>query len=301
MEIEKYYLNLKTQQPINYDGLIIYQPSFNEIMNYGVDLYNQIMLIYSLTLDCFYKLPNKDNVNLFEDLILNDEYLLNCLSESLYMLTKADEISLYRKDKLLELKFIDINKELITKKVEKVIKEQVEKKRYHSLFDWLFCIANKLFKKHEDIQSQVEYEEKSEEVVTTTERKFIVNSSNFDDISNIILKINANKKTVIKKPPENMSERQRDVWNKLQEGRNRDAEKNEIHIYDILNVCEFGGDYHIPIENICNWSLWRIMNCYKSRINWKSYDDNLQIALVSGDSKNISGENHWHYQLMIRE
>lgn len=249
MEIEKYYLNLKTQQPINYDGLIIYQPSFDEIMNYGVDLYNQIMLIYSLTLDCFDKLNNKDNINLF-DLILNDQYLLNCLSESLYMLTKADGIVLYEQLKTVQLKFIN-NKN--------------------------------------DIEEDV------------IEKTFDINSTNFDDISNIILKINAKKKVEIEKPPANMSPRQKDVWEKLQEGRQRDAKKNEIHIYDILNICEFGGEYYIPISEICSWSLWRIMNCYKSRINWKSYDDNLQIALVSGDSKNISGKNHWHHQLMIRE
>jgi hypothetical protein len=68
-----------------------------------------------------------------------------------------------------------------------------------------------------------------------------------------------------------------------------------------LNVCEYCGDYRIPIEELKTWSLWRIMNCYKTRLNIKSYDDNLQIALVSGDSKSISGENHWYHQLMIRE
>jgi len=278
MEIEQYYLDLKTQSPINYNGLTIYQPSFNEIKQYGIDNYNQLMLIYSLTLDCFDKLPDKNNINLFNDLILNDEYLLNSLSESLYMLTKADEVILYKQSKTVQLKFIDYQK-----------KELIDKARYYSLFDWLYCkITKKFFSKN-----KIEVEK--------IEKVFDINSSNFDDISNIILKINANKKMVIEKPPSKMSEKQKDIWNKLQEGRKRDAKKNEVHIYDILNVCEFGGDYHLPIEIICNWSLWRIMNCYKSRIGWKGYCDNLQIALVSGDGKSISGNNHWHHQLMIRE
>ena len=300
MEIEKYYLNLKTQEPINYNGLIIYQPSFKDVQQYGMDYYNQIMLIYSLTLDCFDKLPNKPNINLFDDLILEDAYLLNCLSESLYILTKADEIVLYKKDKRIELKFFDIQKDYITKKVEKPKEvSQSDIKHYYSLFDWLYQKFRKCFSKEKNIE--VEYIETTEEVENKKEKTFIINSTNFDDISNIILKINANKKAVVEKPPENMSERQRDVWNKLQEGRRRDVKKNEVHIYDILNVCEFGGDYYIPIETIYNWSLWRIMNCYKARVGLKSYDDNLQIALVSGDGKSISGENHWHQQLMIRE
>lgn len=248
MEIEKYYLNLITQKPINYNGLIIYQPSFNEIINYGIDIYNQIMSIYSLTLDFFADSLDIENINMFDDLILSDEGLLNLLSESLYILAKPSEIIFYKNKKNLELKFI------------------------------------------ETLDNGDELE-----------KSFIINSSNFDDISEIILKINASKKIVIEKPPENMSEKQRDVWNKLQEGRQKDAKKNKIHIYDILNICEFGGDYHIPIETICSWSLWRIMNCYNARVGWKSYDDSLQIALVSGESKSISGENHWHHQLMIRE
>jgi hypothetical protein len=103
MDVEQYYLDLKTQEPINYDGLIIYQPSFSEIKKYGIDKYNQIMLIYSLTIDCFDKLPDKENINLFDDLILNDDYLLTCLCESLYKLTKADEIILLISSKLDEL------------------------------------------------------------------------------------------------------------------------------------------------------------------------------------------------------
>lgn len=296
MEIEKYYINLKTQDPINYNGLIIYQPSFNDIMKYGVDLYNKIMLIYSLTLDCFDNLPDDENVNIFNDAILNDESLLRCLSESLYILTKPNEIVLNKSSKSIELKFID-NKEYITDKDITPMKKKYQ--RYYSFFDWVYCkIMKKFFNKDiaEDFKSN-----KPNEITQPTERKFIIDSSNFDDISNIILKINANKKAVIEKPPANMSERQKDIWNKLQEGRQRDAKKNEVHIYDILNICEFGGTYHLPIETICNWSLWRIMNCYKARIGWKSYDDNLQIALVSGESKSISGENHWHQQLMIRE
>ena len=98
-----------------------------------------------------------------------------------------------------------------------------------------------------------------------------------------------------------MSDRQRDVWEKLQAGRKKENEKNAVHIYDILNICEFGGNYHIPIEEIEKWTLWKITNCYKARVNMKTYDDSLKICLVSGDGKSIADKNHWHSRLMVRD
>lgn len=242
---EKYYLDLITQDPINYNGLVIHQPSFEDIKKYGIENYNQVFLVYRLTLDCF-DLSEKDGKNLFEDILLNDKSLLSCLSESLYLLTNASVIYLAEDMKSLKLKF----------------------------------------------NSESENQE---------DQYFIIDANNFDDICDIILKINASQKIEIEKPPENMSPRQRDVWEKLQEGRRKDKEKNELRLYDVLNVCEFCGDYRIPIDELKKWSLWRIMNCYKIRIGIKSFDDNLQIALVNGDSKLISDKQHWYQQLMVRE
>ena len=295
---EKYYIDLVTQEPINYNGLIIHQPSFKEIKDFGIDLYNQIMLLYSLTLDCFDGLPdNKEDINIFNDVILNDNYLLYCLSESLYFLTKADSITLYQNSKTIELKFIDVEYKTIEKEVQRVVDIEEIPSLKTFIKKCICFIVGKRYK----VPQKIITETICEEIEEKSERIFKIDSSNFDDISDIILKINGSKKVEIEKPPANMSPRQRDIWEKLQEGRRNDAKKNEVHIYDVLNVCEYCGDYRIPIEELKTWSLWRIMNCYKTRLNIKSYDDNLQIALVSGDSKSISGENHWHHQLMIRE
>lgn len=295
---EKYYIDLVTQEPINYNGLIIFQPSFKDIKEFGIDLYNQIMMLYSLTLDCFDNLPeNKGDINIFNDIILNDKYLLSCLSESLYFLTKADSITLYQNSKTIELKFIDTKYKTIEKEVQRLVDIE-EIPSFKIFIKKCFCF---LFGKKYKVPQEMITEKICEEIEEKSERIFNINSCNFDDISDIILKINGNKKFEIEKPPANMSPRQRDIWEKLQAGRKRDAKKNEVHIYDILNICEYCGNYRIPIEEITSWSLWRIMNCYKNRLNIKSYDDNLQIALVSGDAKSISGNNHWHYQLMIRE
>ena len=55
------------------------------------------------------------------------------------------------------------------------------------------------------------------------------------------------------------------------------------------------------LEEIEKWTLWKITNCYKARVNIKTYDDSLKICLVSGDGKSISDKNHWHSRLMVRD
>ena len=57
---------------------------------------------------------------------------------------------------------------------------------------------------------------------------FIVNKDNFEKISQVIGKINGKDKIKVEKPPKNMSDRQRDVWEKLQAGRKKENEKNRI-------------------------------------------------------------------------
>lgn len=128
-----------------------------------------------------------------------------------------------------------------------------------------------------------------------------IDKDNFDDISTILLKLAGKKKIKVTRPPKNMTEKQQDIWNKLHSGRAREAARNEVHIYDVLNICEFGGSYRIPLEEIETWTLFRIMNCYKARINMKAYDDNLKICLVTHNDKSISGDHHWQRQLLVRE
>ena len=128
---------------------------------------------------------------------------------------------------------------------------------------------------------------------------FDINNDNFNDISDIILLLTNKHKFVIEKPPENMSERQKDIWEKLQAGRKRDEEKNRLRIYDIINICEFGGNYHIPISEITNWTIWKLMNTYNSIVNIRNYDDSLRIGVASYDLSSVQNEKCWAKRLMI--
>ena len=131
--------------------------------------------------------------------------------------------------------------------------------------------------------------------------QFVIDRNNFEDIAYIIMKISGQKKIQVEKEPKKMSARQRDVWEKLQKGRKKEAKKNEIHIYDILNICEFCGGYHIPQETMNNWTLWKIMNCYNIITELKTYNDHLQIGLAVHDLKLVSDKNHWIKKILVRD
>lgn len=156
----------------------------------------------------------------------------------------------------------------------------------------VFCKCGKITLKNNTLHI---YDDNNENVI------YDITNDNFNDISEILLKLNNKEKIVIEKPPINMSERQRDVWEKLQAGRKRDAEKNRLHIYDIINICEFGGNYHIPVEEMENWTLWKLMRCYNSRTGIKEYDDSLKIGIANYDLSSVQKDNYWIKKMMIRD
>lgn len=119
-----------------------------------------------------------------------------------------------------------------------------------------------------------------------------LDKDNFDEFAELVLSICGQKRRKIEKPRTFENEKQKNIWEKLQEGRKRTAKQNEVKVEDILNYCEFGGKSYIPIEEILKWSMWRIMLCYKSIVGISSYNDSFDIYLVSGE-KSLIENKHW--------
>ena len=183
--MNKYYLELVRQQPINYNGLRFYPISLDEICEkIGLDNFDKILYPFLMHKDCI-DLPEEDlaNIDLFEDFILTNDALFTSVVIILHLFCKCDDIRKTENGLML-------------------------------YFDEDSC--------------------------------FEINKTNFDDVCDIIMQINNKQKIKVEKPPKNMSDRQKDIWYKLQEGRQKDADKNGLKLHDILNICEFGGNYHIP-------------------------------------------------------
>jgi len=119
-----------------------------------------------------------------------------------------------------------------------------------------------------------------------------LNRDNFDEFAEIILKISGRERAKKEKKKVFANDRQKDIWEKLQAGRMRNAKKNELKMEDVINVCEYGGISYIPVEEIKKWSLWRIINCYKAIMGINNYKDSFSIFLISGKNEIIDGK-HW--------
>ena len=118
-----------------------------------------------------------------------------------------------------------------------------------------------------------------------------LDSSNFNDFADIILKINSKTKPQKEIPPKNMTAKQKDIWDKLQAGRKRHIEKSQINLTDLINTCEFGGDYYVPMSNILNWTLWNISRCYQTILGKSNYKDAFSVYCVTGEKDLI--KKHW--------
>lgn len=137
---------------------------------------------------------------------------------------------------------------------------------------------------------------------------FVLDDDNFDEFCDIVLLVNAKKRVVVEKVPDKIlqikdPEKRRywlETWTTTQRGRQKFNKENSLHLWDALNVCQFCGEY-IPIDEMMDWTLWRVMNCYNAKLGLKSYDDNLSMALVSGDTERINGDYHWYKQLTLKD
>lgn len=127
----------------------------------------------------------------------------------------------------------------------------------------------------------------------------VLNRDNFDEFSEIVLKINAKEKPKPEKLPDNP--RQREIELKLRAARARIKNKNELQLCDVINIVKYGGKYYIPLDIIKDMTLWELMNAYTAKLGVSQYDDTLSIALVAGDKENKLQNLHWVKQLKISD
>lgn len=120
----------------------------------------------------------------------------------------------------------------------------------------------------------------------------VIDRNTFGDFAEIILQLNAKQKPEKEIPPANMTEKQKEIWEKLHAGRQRAFEKSQIDLSDLINICQFGGQYFIPMSEILQWTLFNISRCYKSIIGKSNYQDLFDIYIVTGEEKLIKNQ-HW--------
>lgn len=127
---------------------------------------------------------------------------------------------------------------------------------------------------------------------------YLIDKGNFDDVRKSIQSVTCRKDVEVEKPPRNMTERQKGIWDKLQKGRRRTAEKNALHMQDLISYVSLGGNSYISLDKIDKMTFYQLQHAYKSIIGKDSYEIGMSYKLsakfdVKDDVK------HWTESLKI--
>lgn len=118
---------------------------------------------------------------------------------------------------------------------------------------------------------------------------------NYDEICNIILKTNVCEKSKAEDPPTFENERQRDIYNKIKEGRRRTSERNKLGIKKLLNIVMVYTKYQIN-DVIKNMTIYQLFNTYSSLSVEDGYKLNQSYIPVVSDLSKLDLE-HWSTKL----
>lgn len=132
-----------------------------------------------------------------------------------------------------------------------------------------------------------------------TRRTLIIDKNNFDELADLVCLMQGLHRQEQDKFRAYKDPKLNDAKNKILQGRKRIAEKNAVHFCDMLNICLWGGEYMVPRDTIMSMSMWELMNLYKNKVGIKNYNDELRIAIASGDGKSVSGNNFWLERVKI--
>lgn len=124
------------------------------------------------------------------------------------------------------------------------------------------------------------------------ENNGIIDRENFDIIANTILEINNVKKMEIEPEPEFKNERQRDIYNKIMEGRRRKAEKDAETIADMIDVVQFGGKSFVSYDEIEKFTIQQLMHAYITILNIDGFNISFGQYQAGVDPKDLDLE-HW--------
>lgn len=130
-------------------------------------------------------------------------------------------------------------------------------------------------------------------------RTLIIDKNNFDELADLVCLMQGLHRQEQDKFRTYKDPKLNDAINKIRQGRKRIAEKNAVHFCDMLNICLWGGEYMVPRDTIMSMSMWELMNLYKNKVGIKNYNDELRVAIASGDGKSVSGNNFWLERVKI--
>ena len=144
----------------------------------------------------------------------------------------------------------------------------------------------------------------SKDIQFLTQRKKIVigecviDEQDFIALRKIIQLVVSREDIAFEKVPKNMTERQRDIWEKLQRGRRNTARRDALYLQDMINVVSFGGSTYIPLDSIERMTFYQLRNAYKSVMSMDAYKMGMDYKL-SPKYEVKDDVEHWTKSLRI--
>jgi len=120
----------------------------------------------------------------------------------------------------------------------------------------------------------------------------VINRMNFDDLSELILRMHKSKKLILEKPPAFENAQQKDVYMKIQEGRKRKNKESRITFSTMINVVMNYGNYYIPPDEVSRMTLFQLIARYEAITGTDYWEINFRQALAGVDSNKLD-LTHW--------
>lgn len=128
--------------------------------------------------------------------------------------------------------------------------------------------------------------------------EFVMDQSEFTKLRSLIQGVVNRKDIEFERVPKNMTERQKDIWMKLQAGRRRKAQREAVYLQDIINYTSNGGASFIPYKEIDNMTYYQLANTYKSIMGKDTF--NVSMGYKLSYKFDVKDEiKHWSETLRI--
>ncbi|MCC0669227.1 MULTISPECIES: hypothetical protein [unclassified Clostridioides] len=95
------------------------------------------------------------------------------------------------------------------------------------------------------------------------------------------------------------SERERKLIEHFKEKERKKREKEAYHLCDYINVVQ-NIDGYVPIDVILKMTYWQLINTYKTKIQFKNYDESLGFARSFKYQVDADKIKHWSKEIKIQ-
>lgn len=115
---------------------------------------------------------------------------------------------------------------------------------------------------------------------------------NYDDFVDVILTMFARERIKPKKRSKDLSEKQKEIYEKIMKHRKRYEDKNKLELVDIMTIARFGGSSILTREEIKMMTYFELIKLFEVIISKENYNEYLRYK-TSPNFKVEESVQHW--------